>query len=110
MTERGDINENKMINNDNNGSCLSNFIKKHPYIFYGIIVGAVVIAVVIILLCVVLTKKEKEKEVTSNTDIPETTSISSNIDSSETTSFTSNTDSSEIIPKLPLKKIQIFFH
>ena len=104
MTERGDINENKMINNDNNGSCLSNFIKKHPYIFYGIIVGAVVIAVVIILLCVVLTKKEKEKEVTSNTDIPETTSISSNIDSSETTSFTSNTDSSEIIPTTSIEE------
>ena len=121
MTERRDINENKMINNNDNGSCLSNFIKNHPCIFYGIIVGTVVIVVIIVSLCLVLTKKEKEKEVTSNTDIPETTSITSNIDNPETTSITSNIDnpettsitsnidSSEIIPTTSIEENKNIF-
>ena len=108
MTERRDINENKMIN-DNNGSCLSNFIKNHPCLFYGIIVGTIVIAVVIISLCLVLTKKEKEKEVTSNTDIPETTSITSDADVPGTTSITSNIDSSEIVPATSIEENQNIF-
>ena len=44
-------------------SCLSkikNFIKAHPYIFFGIIGGIIIIVVVVVVLCVTLTKKDKE--------------------------------------------------
>ena len=44
-------------------SCLSKikqFIKAHPYIFFGIIGGIVIIVVVVIVLCVTLANKDKE--------------------------------------------------
>ena len=46
-------------------SCLSkikSFIKQHPYIFYGALLGLVIIIVIIIVLCVVLTNKDEKEE------------------------------------------------
>ena len=134
-TERKDIsNTNKTINN-NTGSCLSKFIKLHPFLFYGIIIGVTVILVATVSLCVVLTKEEKEETsntdvpetipkttpITSNTDMSETIPTTSNIDIPKTTPFTSNTDvpkttpidsnaeNPEIIPTTFIEEIQEIF-
>ena len=51
--------------NNNSESCLSkikSFIKSHPYIFFGIISGAIAIIVVVVVVCVVVTKKEETNE------------------------------------------------
>ena len=51
--------------NNNSASCLSkikSFIKSHPYIFFGIISGAIAIIVVVVVVCVVVTKKEETNE------------------------------------------------
>lgn len=59
------------MSSTNKGFCLSSFIKQHPYIFYGIIIGTTVAAVTTVSLCVTLIKKDNEE--IPNTDIPEIT-------------------------------------
>lgn len=69
------------MSSGNKGFCLSNFIKQHPYIFYGIIIGSAVATVTTVTLCVTLIKKENEE--IPNTDMPEITPSTPSIEENQ---------------------------
>ena len=69
------------MSSSNKGFCLSNFIKQHPYIFYGIIIGSAVATVTTVTLCVTLIKKENEE--IPNTDMPEITPSTPSIEENQ---------------------------
>ena len=71
-TDSTNMNNNNIKNHEEScTSKLRSFIKNHPFIFYGIILGIIVVIAIIVVICIILTrdkddneeKEEKEEEI-----------------------------------------------